>query len=848
MSKQVLQLKYHPAKKEIKFTLVNSGKKTPITGTSRSVLAKYINERGHFVLQDHGNQFFNDILEVFDGQRNVSLEVTTTKGDFEDFEQMIEFFNKTSDVKITATQLAELPDMNTAYEAIKKHGLDSIEILNVHRNQFYDVPTDNEHVKACIDNFAREINEVTKGIKEKINTLDQNTVNVCFSGPYSSGKSLLIDSLIGFDILPTDIRPETAAMFTIRSPKAGDNVKVIFHITDVEESYCEVVWNENEGAFIFAAGPVESQTRKTIQEVMNASVGKMRHEQLKDILKSLNESRFVERLIDVYFPISIDNDKAQFTIYDTPGTDSGISAHKSILIDALSEQTHSILVFVTYPQGLSGGGNRALLEYLSDIDHKEDKSTIDLGRSLFVINHADDLFNDEDFEKLRLGKISNKMDVEDKKKTQEDGTITIKLSDKKLFFTSAKYAYPAIAVKNGVATKTDKKLLKAGSGMLLDDEFGRYYRHDSCATSEFATNLLVQRSIEAFERAEENGDLAAQMWVASGMYALHAEIMAYGEKYASAVKAFSIIDGVDKALARLHKNATAIERQNSDDITAVEAEIKAIKDTITGGIENAKVGRELKSNSAIPDGVVEELRLNADAISTYVQSPVDRKVDDILLGAWQKAGRWVAEKFDVEFNPEETKWDESKEDKIEDVVQEVLDDYIEYFKNKRKLLLEKLRDSFIADVRKAVMESGEISEDAKEYIIAIETPEIEEFTKKSEFGDLYRKKKKTKKVLWMDKEYLDRKAFLRDINTKLAVITGELADEYKTNYRESLNSMLKKVESEFTVNMEQYSLSLRAKLEDKDAMEKLKDKILAAVAELRRCQKTLDSGIWEVKE
>ena len=117
MSKQVLQLKYHPAKKEIKFTLVNSGKKTPITGTSRSVLAKYINERGHFVLQDHGNQFFNDILEVFDGQRNVSLEVTTTKGDFEDFEQMIEFFNKTSDVKITATQIAELPDMNTAYEA-----------------------------------------------------------------------------------------------------------------------------------------------------------------------------------------------------------------------------------------------------------------------------------------------------------------------------------------------------------------------------------------------------------------------------------------------------------------------------------------------------------------------------------------------------------------------------------------------------------------------------------------------------------------------------------------------------------------------------------------------------------
>ena len=51
MNKQVLQLKYHPAKKEIMFTLMNSGKKTSIIGTSRSVLAKYINEKGHFVLQ-----------------------------------------------------------------------------------------------------------------------------------------------------------------------------------------------------------------------------------------------------------------------------------------------------------------------------------------------------------------------------------------------------------------------------------------------------------------------------------------------------------------------------------------------------------------------------------------------------------------------------------------------------------------------------------------------------------------------------------------------------------------------------------------------------------------------------
>ena len=99
----------------------------------------------------------------------------------------------------------------------------------------------------------------------------------------------------------------------------------------------------------------------------------------------------------------------------------------------------------------------------------------------------------------------------------------------------------------------------------------------------------------------------------------------------------------------------------------------------------------------------------------------------------------------------------------------------------------------------------------------------------------------------MDKEYLDRESFIRDMNKKLRTITGELADNYSENYRNSLNNLLRKVESEFNLNMEKYSVSLRAKLEDKEAMEALKKKILVAADELHGCQMKLDSVIWEVK-
>ena len=47
--------------------------------------------------------------------------------------------------------------------------------------------------------------------------------------------------------------------------------------------------------------------------------------------------------------------------------------------------------------------------------------------------------------------------------------------------------------------------------------------------------------------------------------------------------------------------------------------------------------------------------------------------------------------------------------------------------------------------------------------------------------------------------------------------------------------------------MDKYSVSLKAKLEDKEAMEDLRKKILQAVNELHGCQDKLNAVIWEVK-
>ena len=103
MAKDWLEMKYHPAMKEIEFRR-GSG-----TGTTRvdkkSCLAKYmLEQKGKFILQDHGNDFFDDVKKAFDGLSEVEIRVVTTKLDYMDFEQMAEYYNEGSDkFKITTT-------------------------------------------------------------------------------------------------------------------------------------------------------------------------------------------------------------------------------------------------------------------------------------------------------------------------------------------------------------------------------------------------------------------------------------------------------------------------------------------------------------------------------------------------------------------------------------------------------------------------------------------------------------------------------------------------------------------------------------------------------------------------
>jgi len=812
-------MKYHPAKKEVKFIRSQYGTQMPIQPDS--ILSTYMNKKGKFVLQDHGDAFLADIARTFDAEQIVDIEVITTRRDYEDFEQMVEHFNSTSEVRIDTKLSEELPDMEATCLAVKSHGEKSMGILKKHQAKFFEIDTNNPVVKECVENFAADVNREIDSIKEKIDAIADNNVNLCFAGVYSAGKSSLINALLGYMILPEDEQSLTAKMFRIQSPRPNEKVRIVFTIRNV---YTEVTWNDGRNIFEFAAGPTENRSKEAIQETINGNQEKFQHHQIYEILKTLNTDDNISSEIRVFFPVSLDTDKVQFTIYDTPGTDSNYGEHQSVLRDALSEQTHSILVFVLHPVKLEGEGNNALLNYLKEAEGKDSKTSIDIDRSLFVMNFADTLKSPERREKFQKDVIKDKM----------DDTFSVSLSDKKLFFTAAKTAYAAKAMKNGTQNDDDEFEIRINEKNITDKERGRCYRQNKCATSERSTKRMIELSTLELEKAESDNDTLKVLYVCSGVFALEKEICLYGEKFASAVRAYAIIGSVDKALSKMNANAEALGNQNQRDIRQLEAEIKELKDAISDSVKKARQKHSVPKDAPLPMKILTELQLDGESLSKkFIGEP--KSFFEKLLKGWffRIAGK--------------VKYNETHKREITQKVNSVISDFTKNFLDKRHKLLQEQRDTFIATVKQILENNGKLSDETRSFVLDIRPPEIKQPTSTDVFLEIYEKKRHSENFLFITTEYIDKEGFIQDCEGKLMNIAKSLKEDFEKDYRDGLETALSAVESEYIQNLKKYSVLMKAKVGDKEEMEKLGGKIKDAADELKACKGEFDSLIWSMK-
>lgn len=134
-----------------------------------------------------------------------------------------------------------------------------------------------------------------------VNDLQHDSyIKVPFVGDFSAGKSSLINSYMGVDLLPTDVAPQTAVSY-------------------------ELYYSKNEKLDVYHNGSLKLST--SLGEIANLDVVP------GDIVKVFIDNDPVRKL-----------NEANIVIVDMPGIDSGIEAHNNAIMNYIAEGTHFIIV------------------------------------------------------------------------------------------------------------------------------------------------------------------------------------------------------------------------------------------------------------------------------------------------------------------------------------------------------------------------------------------------------------------------------------------------------------------------------------------------------------------------
>ena len=811
-----LMIMYHPVKKEIRFLAKVKGTFLDIPHNMCPNLAPYFSKNDEFLLQNQGNQFFNDIWEQFLCEK-ISLTFKGTKIDYEDFQEKVDEYNRSAgEERFTLSSFIELPSVADIFNQINAFCDDTLTV--------FDSELQNSEIRAS---FQVRKNEFEK----KRSQLNANDINLCLVGAYSSGKSTFINALIGKKILPESINSETAKMFRIQN---GNAPSVAFRMKkeDSEDSLpVNITWDNDKQKFTFYSNGSFDLTKKKIQnEINNALVFHLQqHEQLYQILKTLNEipgtytegyPEYIDGIIDVKYPIPLDPN-INFTFYDTPGTDSNSNEHLLVLQNALQQQTNSILIILYEPTKMEGTGNSTLYKLIKSSRESmetKDKVHIDLTRSLHVINQADTR-SLADLNNLKDKKVGISLKETDKIYNEE--TEYINLADERLFFVSSKAAYIAKAIGNNVDTEderlwlanhkseinntpvTDPLLIKNDS---CDIDTGMYFKLNKLANSDNETKQLLADCMEELKKCDNPEDTSLypilhRIYVNSGMFALEREIVKYAQKYALAVKAKGLYDSISSVVGFIRDDYEAIEAQARLSKEDISRNIQTMKTTMVNDID-ATYSSYL--SSLTPENLFENyeevVKLNAIIESRKLQA---EKIADKM--------KWIAIRPEVF---------EEKNNIIRNELNRYLMEIDDFYKVSREAILKKQIEELRGRLVKTITGYKGIDEELVKRIANVSDTQVPPSTLKALRMDEYINKQKVILIFSTN----DKKSYKNDIEAMFASTTqlqyesyiaeilevakaktAELIQEFKNNIG------IISINLEFLINNEKRAISMQAK-------------------------------------
>lgn len=777
-----IMLMYHPVKKEIHFLVNNNGEYNEIPYSECPRLQRYAPNQGEFLLQNQGNQFFDDIVETFLAIENSKIVFKGTKIDYEDFVKMISDYNKYKGKEIlNIGKFIELPSVDNIYTDILDFYRESMEIFD---NKLKD------------DNTRRIFIKRRNDLNEKIKALDSNNVNICMVGTYSSGKSTFINAIIGKRILPENINSETAKMFRIQNSKCPS---INFTVKKSEKDngkIASIVWNEKQHIFMFTTEINDDGIKGKIDKIITENKYLLQHEQLHSIIKIINnlpnnsnakEDNYIDGIIDINYPIPL-CENINFTFFDTPGTDSNSDEHLEILKDALKKQTNSILMILYSPEKMEGTGNSILYKLLEESQEKESNEnnvTIDLSRSLHIINQVD-RYDQNELIAIRNKRIKTSLNSKDELNDNTISEYEYDLKKKRVFYVSSKGAYCAKAKLAGIQNSDDDRFIKRNLDTIIED---KYFEYDNLSEAAMETEELKKNSLRELEKCNEIIDEHEQelkkLFICSGMYAIEEEIIKYAKKYALAVKAKGLYDGVIHVIDGVKDAYEAIESQARSDKEKIRKKISIMKNDMRKAIE--KCYEDFDKYLTIENMEKQIVEINS----------IHTMVNDIN----NRATKQVKKMPKIAYNRK--KFEEKNR-----IINANLNDYARdldrYYNEKRVTILKRQMDSLKDIISVKIREYKGLEEELLNQILNVSDTEVPPTTLKSIRMEKYINKEKA----FLFFTTTDKKQYIQEVSEQFISLTNRQYNNYIKEIEELAREKGKALKEEFITNIEILSGSL----------------------------------------
>lgn len=386
----------------------------------------------------------------------------------------------------------------------------------------------------------------TKQIQENFYHAISSEFEVSVIATMSSGKSTLINALLGQELMPSKNEACTATIAKIKDNNQGNGFSACYRDRD------------------------------------NKELGRYEHLTLTDMeeMNSNPDTAYID--IEGNIP-HIDSTGMKLVLVDTPGpNNSRTEEHKNHTYKVIKEKTKPMILYVLNATQLQTNDDFSLLSTVAEAMKVGGKQSKD--RFIFAVNKIDQFDPDKE-------------SVQDALEHIREYLRKFDIINPNIFPTSAETAKVIRMKKNGARlTKGQNKVL-SGSGFFIEEE----QLHLSQQASLSKNNMLLVA--QAIEEAKKSGDHYQEILIHTGVPAVELAINEYLKKYAYTAKIKTAVDTFKKKVEEkdMYSKMLSSIHNNENARNEIHKQLETVKQIFEEGKEAEKFRSKIESLDMMKD-------------------------------------------------------------------------------------------------------------------------------------------------------------------------------------------------------------------------------------------------------